>query len=126
MYVYADPDAIYQILYNLCDNAIKFSHEGGKYRVSILRNEEKIFVSVFNEGAGIPADDLPFVFDRFYKADKSRGLDKSGLGLGLYICKAIMDAHGEEIWVKSEQGKNCEFVFTLQSAIRTSEISEPI
>lgn len=117
MLAYADPDAVYQILYNLCDNAIKFSCEGGKYKVSILRSDEKIFVSVYNEGAGIPEEDLPFVFERFYKADKSRGLDAAGLGLGLYICKAIMDAHGEEIWVKSEYGKNCEFVFTLQSAL---------
>ena len=119
MLAYADPDAIYQILYNLCDNAIKFSYEGGKYRVSIIRNEEKIFVSVYNEGTGIRSEDLPFVFERFYKADKSRGLDKTGLGLGLYICKAILDAHGEEIWVKSTFGKNCEFVFTLQSALKS-------
>lgn len=120
MLAYADADAIYQILYNLCDNAIKFSCEGGKYRVSIIRNDKKIFVSVYNEGDGIPEEDLPFVFERFYKADKSRGLDASGLGLGLYICKAIIDAHGEEIWVKSEHGKNCEFVFTLQSALPTT------
>ncbi len=121
MLAYADADAIYQILYNLCDNAIKFSREHGKYRVSIIRNDKKIFVSVYNEGDGIPEEDLPFVFERFYKADKSRGLDAAGLGLGLYICKAIIDAHGEEIWVKSERGKNCEFVFTLQSALPTEE-----
>lgn len=121
MLAYADADAIYQILYNLCDNAIKFSRDGGKYRVSIIRNDKKIFVSVYNEGDGIPEEDLPFVFERFYKADKSRGLDAAGLGLGLYICKAIIDAHGEEIWVKSEHGKNCEFVFTLQSALPTEE-----
>jgi signal transduction histidine kinase len=120
MLAYADADAIYQILYNLCDNAIKFSRVGGKYRVSVIRNDKKIFVSVFNEGDGIPGEDLPFVFERFYKADKSRGLDATGLGLGLYICKAIIDAHGEEIWVKSEYGKNCEFVFTLQSALPTT------
>ena len=117
MLVYADPDAIYQVLYNLCDNAIKFSREGGKYRVRISRNNEKVFVSVFNEGAGIPHDELPLVFDRFYKADKSRGLDKSGLGLGLYICKAIINAHDEEMWVESKYGENCEFIFTLQSAL---------
>ena len=117
MLVYADPDAIYQVLYNLCDNAIKFSREGGKYRVRISRNNEKVFVSVFNEGAGIPHEELPLVFDRFYKADKSRGLDKSGLGLGLYICKAIINAHDEEMWVESKYGENCEFIFTLQSAL---------
>ncbi len=116
MMVYADPDAVHQVLYNLCDNAIKFSKEGGKWRVSVLHSVEKIFVSVFNEGEGIPEQELPFVFGRFYKEDKSRALDQSGLGLGLYISKAILDAHGEEIWVKSESGSNCEFVFTLSKA----------
>ena len=118
MLVFADTDAVYQVLYNICDNAIKFSKEGGIYRVSIVRNLDKVFVSVFNEGEGIKPEELPFVFERFYKSDKSRGLDKTGLGLGLYICKTIIDAQGEEIWVKSEYGKNCEFVFTLQSALK--------
>ncbi len=113
MVVYADRDAIYQILYNICDNAVKFSREGGKYRISIIEREKKVYVSVFNEGTGIPADELPFVFERFYKSDKSRGLDKTGVGLGLYIAKTIIDAHEEEIWVKSVHGENCEFVFTL-------------
>ena len=62
---------------------------------------------------GIPSEDLPFVFDRFYKSDKSRGLDKTGVGLGLYIAKTIIDAHEEQLFVRSEYEKNCEFVFTL-------------
>ncbi len=114
MLVSADKDAIYQILYNLCDNAIKFSYEGGAYRITIKQTQNrKISVSVFNEGIGIPYDDLPFVFERFYKSDKSRGLDKSGVGLGLYIAKTIIEAHDEKIFVNSEYEKNCEFVFTL-------------
>ena len=113
MIVYADRDAIYQILYNICDNAVKFSREGGKYRISILEKDRKVYTSVYNEGIGIPAEELPFVFERFYKSDKSRGLDKTGVGLGLYIAKTIIDAHDEEIWVKSVYGENCEFVFTL-------------
>lgn len=113
MMVYADRDAIYQILYNICDNAVKFSREGGKYRISILEKDKKVYTSVYNEGIGIPAEELPFVFERFYKSDKSRGLDKTGVGLGLYIAKTIIDAHDEEIWVKSVYGENCEFVFTL-------------
>ncbi len=113
MIVYADRDAIYQILYNICDNAVKFTKEGGKYRISILERDKKVYISVFNEGIGIPAEELPFVFERFYKSDKSRGLDKTGVGLGLFIAKTIIDAHEEEIWVKSEYGANCEFVFTL-------------
>ena len=114
MNVFADHDSIHQILYNLIDNAIKFSFEKGKLELSIKQNDKKVFVSVRNTGNGIPKDELPYVFDQFYKSDKSRGLDKTGLGLGLYICKTVIDRHGEEIWVKSEEGAWCEFVFTLE------------
>lgn len=114
MFAFADRDAIHQILYNLCDNAVKFSREKGTLRISIREREKKIHVSVYNEGMGIPPEDLPMVFDRFYKSDKSRGLDKAGVGLGLYIAKTIIDAHGEEIVVRSTYGEFCEFEFTLQ------------
>ncbi len=114
--VNADRDAIYQILYNLCDNAVKFSRENGDYRISINIQGKKAVISVYNEGDGIPAEDLPYVFDRFYKSDKSRGLDKTGTGLGLYIVKTIIEAHGENIKVSSEQGKFCKFEFTLDLA----------
>ena len=114
MYVWADHDAVYQILYNLCDNAVKFSKEGGALTVSLTQTkEQKIQVCVYNEGEGIAEADLPFVFERFYKGDKSRGLDKCGAGLGLFIAKTIMDAHQEQIWVESEQGSYCRFCFTL-------------
>ena len=113
---YADRDAIYQVLYNICDNAVKFSKEGGVYRISLLPKDKKIFVSVYNEGIGISPQELPMIFDRFYKSDKSRGLDKKGVGLGMYITKTIIDAHGQEIWVKSEYGSYCEFTFTLQQS----------
>ncbi len=113
IYVIADRDAVYQILYNLCDNGVKFSREGGRYRVSIRQHGKKVHVSVYNEGVGIAPAELPLVFERFYKTDKSRGLDKTGVGLGLYIAKTIIDAHGGEIDVKSEFGKYCEFHFTL-------------
>ena len=116
IFVYADRDAIYQILYNICDNAVKFSTEGGKYRIKISEKDKRIFVSVYNEGIGIPSDELPHVFERFYKSDKSRSLDKMGVGLGMYISKSIIDAHEEEIWVKSKYGEYCEFVFTLKKA----------
>ena len=118
MMVYADRDAIYQVLYNICDNAVKFSTPGGTYRITILEKDKKTYISVWNEGQGIPENELPYVFDRFYKSDKSRGLDKTGVGLGLYITKTIIDAHSEEIWVKSVYGQYCEFVFTLQSVVR--------
>ena len=113
----SDKDAIYQVLYNLTENAIKFAREGGILRISIKQGEQgKLRVSVFNEGEGIPEADQPYVFDRFYKSDKSRGLDKNGVGLGLYIVKTILEAQGETVTVKSVPGDNCEFVFTLTAA----------
>ena len=114
MSVNADKDAIYQIIYNLCHNAIKFSSEGGKFVISVRRiSGKKIKVSVYDQGQVISSEDAKHIFDRFYKTDKSRGLDKSGVGLGLYICKTIIDAHGETI--KHEpHNDGCEFWFTLK------------
>lgn len=114
--VLADKDQVHQILYNICDNGIKFSKNGGKYVISIKEKGKQAFVSVYNEGDGISPEDLPFIFDRFYKSDKSRGLDKTGVGLGLYIAKTIIEAHGQEIWAKSAFGEYSEFVFTLEKA----------
>lgn len=114
--VFADKDAIYQIFYNLCDNAIKFSNEGSAFRIKIVSLEGKVSVSVFNEGIGISKEDLPHVFDRFYKSDKSRGMDKTGFGIGLYIAKTVVDAHGERISVDSVEGEYCEFSFTLKKS----------
>ena len=114
MMVVADRDAIYQILYNLCDNAVKFASEEGVLSLSIRKLKgRKTLVSVFNEGQGIAEADIPYVFERFYKSDKSRGLNKSGVGLGLFISKTIIEAHGEEIWVESDFGEDCCFHFTL-------------
>ena len=115
--VSADKDAIHQVLYNLCDNAIKFSREGGVFRISIARDGGNVVISVYNEGKGIAKEDLPLVFDRFYKSDKSRGLDKVGFGLGLYIVKTIVEAHGQHITVESEEGKWCCFTFTLKRGV---------
>ena len=116
MIAVADRDAIYQILYNLCDNAMKFSRDGGLFKISIKAQKNgKLLVSVYNEGQGISEADLPYVFERFYKSDKSRGLNKTGVGLGLYISKTIIESHGEKIFVESEQDKYCRFSFTLKS-----------
>lgn len=112
--IYSDKDAINQVLYNLCDNAVKFSKESGKYRISISETTSHAIVKIYNEGAGIAEEDLPHVFDRFYKSDKSRGLDKTGVGLGLYICKTIMDNLGENISVSSKQNEYCEFVISIE------------
>lgn len=117
MYVNGDRDAIYQIMYNICDNAIKFSREGGLLRLSVKYAEnKKVRVSVFNEGVGIPLEDQPYIFERFYKSDRSRGMDKTGVGLGMFIAKTIINAHGEDITLHSVPGENCEFVFSLPRA----------
>jgi signal transduction histidine kinase len=111
--VFSDKDAINQVLYNICDNAVKFSKEGGRFSITLTENAHKITVKVYNEGVGIPAEDVPHVFDRFYKSDKSRGLDKTGVGLGLYICKTIMDNLGEDISVSSVHHEYCEFTMKI-------------
>lgn len=110
MYANADRDAVHQILYNIIDNAVKFSKEGGELRVGIGygTDREKILVSVYNEGRGIKPEELPHIFERFYKSD-----NKTGVGLGMYITKTIIDAHNEKISVESEYGKYCRFGFTL-------------
>ena len=117
MLVFADRDAVYQVLYNICDNAVKFASHGGEYKITISYSDEgkrkKVLVSVYNQGEGISEEDLPYVFERFYKADKSRGIDKRGVGLGMFIAKTIIDAHGEKIYVKSRKNEFCEFAFTL-------------
>ena len=115
--VFADKEAIHQVLYNIVSNAMKFTPEGGKLKIDITKEKsnEKYLVSVYNSGIGIKEDELPFVFDSFYKADSSRGLDKTGTGLGMFIAKSKIEAHGEKISVESEYEKYCRFYFTLSS-----------
>lgn len=121
MYVKADKDAIYQVLYNLCHNAIKFAREGGKLRIRITRiTDTKLKIAVYDQGQMISEEDEKMIFDRFYKTDKSRGLDKSGVGLGLYICKTIIDSHDETIGVDSFENDGCEFWFTLTEGTQPS------
>ncbi len=118
--IVADKDAIHQILYNICDNAIKFAKPGGKYSISVEEKEKQVYVSVYNEGQGIPPEDIPYVFERFYKSDKSRGIDKTGVGLGMYIARTIIEAHGQKISVESEYGKWCRFTFTLKKSSKNA------
>ena len=115
MQVLADPDAITRVLYNLMDNAVKFAAPGSTLCVSLWKSEGKAYISVRDHGETIPPDDLPFIFDRFHKSDRSRSLDRDGVGLGLYLVKSILDAHGEDIAVTSRDGVT-EFVFTLTLA----------
>ncbi|GHV32841.1 two-component sensor histidine kinase [Clostridia bacterium] len=99
-----DPDALTQVLTNLTDNAIKFTPPGGLLKLSVTYKGHRAQIAVSNSGSEIPAADLPFVFDRFHKADKSRAEDRVGLGLGLYIVKNILGGHKEDIRVTSEKG----------------------
>lgn len=113
MYVKADCSKIEQVLYNLTDNAIKFSHQDSTVTIETTEKHNKIFISVKDTGIGIPKDDLKNVWDRFYKSDHSRGKDKKGTGLGLSITKEIIRAHNEHINVISTEGVGTEFIFSL-------------
>lgn len=113
MYVNADMGKIQQVLYNLMDNAIKFSHHDSIIRIETSMKKNKLFVSVKDTGIGIPKEDLKLIWDRFYKSDLSRGKDKKGTGLGLSIVKEIINAHNEHINVISTPGEGSEFIFSL-------------
>lgn len=121
MYVHADMDKIQQVLYNLIDNAIKFSHHDSVIKIETSLKKNKLFVSVKDTGIGIPKDDLKLIWNRFYKSDLSRGKDKRGTGLGLSIVKEILNSHGENINVISTEGVGTEFIFSLALAAENEE-----
>ena len=116
LFVTADVGKIQQVLYNLLDNAIKFSHPDSIIKIETNEKHNKVFVSVKDSGIGIPKDDQKLIWDRFYKSDLSRGKDKKGTGLGLSITKEIIQAHGEHINVISTEGVGSEFIFSLPVA----------
>jgi signal transduction histidine kinase len=116
-YVDADMGKIQQVLYNLIDNAIKFSHSNSKIKVSTEEKGDRVFVSVKDYGIGIPKDSIKKIWERFYKTDTSRGKDKKGTGLGLSITKEIIQAHNENINVISTEGVGTEFVFSLTKSM---------
>ena len=108
----ANQDYVTQVIYNLIDNAVKFCPQGGVLGIRIRESDSKAYVSVSNQGQTIPPEELPLVFDRFHKIDKSRSQNRDGWGLGLYIVKTIVCSHGENISVASRDGKT-EFTFTM-------------
>ena len=112
VFVYACEDYILQVIYNLIDNGVKFCPVGGTLSLAIKEGDNKIYTSVANEGETIPQDELPLVFDRFHKMDKSRSQNRDGWGLGLYIVKTIVCSHGENISVTSRDGMTT-FTFTM-------------
>ena len=113
--VWGDPDGITQVCYNLLDNAAKFAAPGTAIAVTITTKGTKAYISVKNQGETIPPDELNMIFDRFHKSDRSRSIDKEGVGLGLYIVKTILNNHKENITVTSKDGVT-EFIFTLTLA----------
>ncbi len=116
--VLGNVDAITQVVYNLFDNAVKFSKDGSELGVSLWKDSAKAYVSVRNQGNTIPESEIPLLFERFHKSDRSRSQDRDGVGLGLYIVKTILNNHGEDIAVTSRQGVT-DFIFTL--ALRPPE-----
>ena len=114
--VFADRDAITQVIYNLLDNAVKFAAVGSVITLRLYKRGKKAYISVKNCGETIPPDDLPYIFDRFHKSDRSRSLDKNGVGLGLHLVKTILKNHEEDIVATSHDGVT-EFLFTLPLAL---------
>ena len=116
LFVRADMEQIQQVLYNLLDNAVKFSNDNSSIILETTINHGKVFVSVKDHGTGIPKESLSKIWDRFYKIDASRGKDRKGTGLGLAIVKEIINAHKQNINVISTVGVGTEFIFTLEKA----------
>ena len=117
LFIDGDPDMIHQVVYNLIENAVKFTNEGGEININITDTPARTTVKVKNTGQGIPADEIGYIFDRFYKTDKSRSQDKNGMGLGLYIVKTILKQHGGDITVSSVENEYCEFEFWLPKIV---------
>ncbi|MGV3488955.1 MAG: ATP-binding protein [Tuberibacillus sp.] len=119
--LFMDPDRIEQVLTNLIDNAIRHTETGGTVTVSVDDSDEKVTVSVSDNGSGIAKEDLPFVFERFYKGDKARTRGKAGTGLGLAIAKNIVEAHQGEIMVQSMVGQGTTFSFYIPRKSKTKK-----
>ncbi len=113
-FVSADKDAIERVILNLLDNAVKFSEEEGNLRIKVETKGGRANVSVQNSGQSIAEEDLKHIWDRFYKSDKSRSMDKTGVGLGLYIVKSLIAQHKETIWATSTPDGMTTFTFTLE------------
>lgn len=116
IFVEADPDLVHQITYNLIENAVKFTPHSGVISIGYMNEGRLLAVSIKNTGSGISKEELPFLFERFYKSDRSRSMDKTGVGLGLHIVKSLVHLQGGTITVKSVEGEYTEFVFTLPAA----------
>ena len=108
-----DPDKLTQVIDNIISNALKYSPEGGKVTFRVNEHEDKIIVSVTDQGVGIPKGNIDKIFGRFYRVDKARTRKLGGTGLGLAIAKEMVEAHDGQIWVRSVEGKGTTFFFSL-------------
>ena len=126
LFVDGDPDMIHQVVYNLIENAVKFTNEGGYIEIKIEDKPELTSVAIKNSGAGIAPEELSLIFDRFYKTDKSRSQDKNGMGLGLYIVRTIIKLHGGEINVSSVQNEYCQFEFWLPKNTENKQLNSGV
>ena len=111
--VLADPEKINEVLTNLVDNAMKFSPAGGTVTIKGEVRDSDVLVVVADEGVGIPLRDQEHIFERFYRVEDDSAFQVRGAGLGLYICQALIEAHGGRIWVESEPNAGSRFVFSL-------------
>ena len=112
-FIEGDPDLIHQVVYNLVENAVKFTNQNGYISLAVSDGIDRTTVVIENSGQGISPEDISMIFERFYKTDKSRSRDKNGMGLGLYIVRTIIKLHGGEINVSSVQGEYCRFEFYI-------------
>ncbi len=124
--VYGDQDLLHQVVYNLIENAVKFTNPGGYISVRVSDSIDRTTVIIENSGPGIAAEELPRIFERFYKTDKSRSRDKNGMGLGLYIVRTILKFHGGDISVASAAGQFCRFEFYIPKPPETPRLKEPV
>ena len=118
--VQVDPARLERILFNLLSNARKYAAPDTPIHFSARRQQHEVVVSITDQGQGIPAEELPHIFDRFYRTTRGRKVE--GIGLGLYITRRLVEAHGGRIWVESEVGKGSTFTFTLPIAGRSETV----
>ena len=122
--VFADRDLLHQTIYNLVENAVKFTPDSGVIRFDFSKENGFNVISIENSGKGILPEDIRFVFDKFYKADKSRSSDKRSMGLGLYICRTVISLHGGKITAESKPDEYCKFTFTLPEQKRKKLLAD--
>ena len=112
------------MVYNILDNAVKFADDGSRLTIGLWKENGKLYTRIADRGQTIAPEELPRIFERFHKSDSSRGLDRDGAGLGLYMVKAILDSHDQDIYVTSENGETA-FIFTLAEAEPPAPLPSP-